>query len=79
MAANVDPGTTVTLAREAEEPDCEVCSVGGPAPDCSPAGKTLTDVANLTLEFSCPNPQNVYSVTIKKHIGERPVGLSEPG
>lgn len=67
---NVDSATTVVVKRDPEEPDCEVCSVDGSTPDCSPTEKTLTNVANLTLEFSCLNPQNVYNVMIKKHIGE---------
>lgn len=70
MVTTVDSSTTVVLKRDPEQADCEVCSADGPTPDCSPTEKTLSNVANLALEFSCSKPQNVYSVEIKKRIGK---------
>lgn len=75
MVTSVDSSTTVVVARDPAEADCEVCSADGSMPDCSPTGKTLTNVANLTLEFGCPKPQDVYSVRIQKHIGRRSVNF----
>lgn len=69
MVITVDSSTTVVLSRD-EEPECEVCSVGGATPDCSPSEKTLTNVEKLSLEFGCLKPQDVYSVKTKKLIGE---------
>lgn len=79
MSTTVDSSTTVVVERNPGEPDCEVCSVGELARSCSPTEQMLSNVANLTLEFSCPTPQNVFSVTIAKHIGERLVPVSAPG
>ncbi|KAF3834018.1 hypothetical protein F7725_025222 [Dissostichus mawsoni] len=67
MVITVDSSTTVVLSRY-EEPECEVCSVGGASPDCSPSEKTLTNVEKLSLEFGCLKPQDVYSVKTKKII-----------
>ncbi|KAL3043692.1 hypothetical protein OYC64_003534 [Pagothenia borchgrevinki] len=67
MVITVDSSTTVVLSRD-EEPECEVCSVGGATPDCSPSEKTLTNVEKLSLEFGCLKPQDVYSVKTKKII-----------
>ncbi|XP_056876742.1 CUB domain-containing protein 1-like [Takifugu flavidus] len=68
MITTVDSSTTVVVERDPGEPDCEVCSVDGSTPSCSPTEKMLSNVVNLTLEFSCPAPQNVFSVKITKHI-----------
>lgn len=79
MITTVDSSTTVVVERDPGEPDCEVCSVDGSTPSCSPTATTLSNVVNLTLEFSCPAPQNVFSVKITKHIGERFARLSGTG
>ncbi|XP_034561437.1 CUB domain-containing protein 1-like isoform X2 [Notolabrus celidotus] len=68
VVITVDPSTTVILNRDPKEPECEVCSVDGSAPNCSPTEKTLTNIENLSLEFSCLKPQDVYSVKMKKKI-----------
>lgn len=70
MVVTVDSSTTVVMSRDPRDPECEVCSVEGSTPNCSPTEKTLTSVENHSLEFSCPKPENVYSVEIKKKIGE---------
>lgn len=69
MLVSVDPTTTVAISRAAGEPECEVCSVDGSTPDCSPTEKTLTAGKTLSLEFGCPKPENVYKTKIKKMIG----------
>lgn len=70
MVVTVDSSTTVTMSRDPGDPECEVCSDEGSTRNCSPTEKTLNSVENLSLEFSCPKPENVYSVKIKKKIGE---------
>lgn len=60
----------VVLKRDPEEADCDMCYGGGSTPTCSPPEEMLTNVENLTLVFSCPKPQNVYTVEIKKGIGK---------
>lgn len=77
---NVDSSTTVVVQRDPEDADCELCTTfDGSTPDCSPTEKTLTNLVNLTLEFSCPQPQNVYSVKIKKRIGKSLINLLRTG
>ncbi|XP_067468699.1 CUB domain-containing protein 1 [Thunnus thynnus] len=68
MVITVDSTTTVVITRSPEEPECEVCSPDGSAPNCSPTEKTLTNVESLLLNFSCPKPQDVYSMKMKKTI-----------
>ncbi|KAM9384548.1 CUB domain-containing protein 1 [Pholidichthys leucotaenia] len=66
MVVSVDSSTTVILGKALEELACEVCIAKGTA--CSSTEKTLTSVENLSLEFSCPKPQDVYIVQVKKKI-----------
>lgn len=70
MVVNVDSSTTVAMSRDPKDPECEVCSIDGSTRKCSPTEETLTSVENHSLEFSCPKPENVYSVKIMKKIGE---------
>ncbi|XP_028255224.1 CUB domain-containing protein 1 [Parambassis ranga] len=68
MDITVDSSTTVVLSREVEEPECEVCTTEGSTRACSTKEKTLTNSENLSVEFSCPKPQDVFSVKMKKRI-----------
>ncbi|XP_041811381.1 CUB domain-containing protein 1 [Chelmon rostratus] len=68
VVVTVDSSTTVAISRNPEEPECEVCSGDGATPSCSPTEKSLTNAENLQLEFSCPKPEDVYSVKINKKI-----------
>lgn len=77
MVVNVDSSTTVDMSRDSGDPECEVCSIDASPHDCSPTEKTLTSVENHSLEFSCPKPENVYSVKIKKRIGENYIFVVE--
>lgn len=70
MVVSVDSTTTVDISRAAGEPACEVCSVDESTRDCGLTEKTLTSVENLSLEFGCPKPENVYTVMIMKNIGK---------
>lgn len=71
MAVTADPGTTVAISRVTDEMECNVCTKGGSNPTCSPTELTLTNPQNTSLEFSCPQPQDVFSVQVKRKIGER--------
>lgn len=70
MVISVDADTTVVLSGDPNEAECNVCSVGGSSPTCSPTGMTLSKGQTTTLEFSCPKPQDVFSVKMEKKIGE---------
>lgn len=64
MEVTVGASTEVVLSRKPSDPECEVCSGG----DCSDTGRTLTNVDKTALEFSCINPQDVYTVKITNKI-----------
>ncbi|KAM9737280.1 CUB domain-containing protein 1 [Menidia menidia] len=66
VVLNIGSGTTVVLSRNPELSECEVCTTDGSTPDCSSAQKTLTTAKDLSVEFSCPKPEDVFSVKIKK-------------
>lgn len=68
VVLSVNSSTTVVIRRDPEAPECDVCSLDGSTPQCATNEKTLTNVNNLSLEFSCLKPQDVYSVEIKKKI-----------
>ncbi|KAM9838797.1 CUB domain-containing protein 1 isoform 2-T2 [Aulostomus maculatus] len=68
MVVTVDSSTALTLSRDTQGPECEVCSGDGSAPSCDTTEKTLSNVESLPLEFSCLKPQDVYSVKMKKTI-----------
>lgn len=70
MDISTESGTTVVITRNPEEPECNVCSADGPDPTCHATELTLTNSQNTSLEFSCLKPQDVFSVHIKKKIGE---------
>lgn len=69
----IGPDLTVVLSRDPGEPECEVCILGGSAPDCSSTEKTLNRDTNsaekISLEFSCVKPQNVFNVKMTMKIG----------
>lgn len=64
MEVTVPAGAELVLSRKPSEPECDVCSGG----DCSDTGKTFTTAGKSTLEFSCANPQDAYSVKIANKI-----------
>ncbi|XP_029023232.1 CUB domain-containing protein 1 [Betta splendens] len=65
----IDSSTTVVLSRDPAAPECDVCSAEGSTSNCSPTTKTLTNVHNLSLDFSCQQPQDVYTATVQRKIG----------
>lgn len=69
MVITFDHSTTVVISRDPGEPECEVC-VDGSTTNCSPTDITVMNTAKLSLEFSCLRPQDMYSVKIRKEIGE---------
>ncbi|XP_022602881.1 CUB domain-containing protein 1-like [Seriola dumerili] len=68
MVLTVDSSTTVVFTRDPKGPECEVCTVDGSTPNCNPTEKRLSNAEKHSLEFSCPKPQDMYSVKIKKKI-----------
>ncbi|XP_037330983.2 CUB domain-containing protein 1 isoform X1 [Pungitius pungitius] len=68
MVVTVDSSTTAVVRRDPAAPECDVCSADGSTRECRANEKTLTNVENLSLEFSCLKPQDVFSVEVKKKI-----------
>lgn len=77
MAITADPGITVVIRRVTDEMECDVCTKDGSNPTCSPTELTLSNPQNTSLDFSCPQPQDVFNVQVKRKIGEGRFG-SDP-
>uniref|UniRef100_A0A3Q3AKK9 CUB domain containing protein 1a n=1 Tax=Kryptolebias marmoratus TaxID=37003 RepID=A0A3Q3AKK9_KRYMA len=67
-AVSIDPGFTVVLSRDAGAPECEVCVLGGSAPDCSATEKTLKSAEKISVAFRCLKSQDVFSVKMTSKI-----------
>lgn len=70
MVVTIDSSTAVELKRVLQEPECEICTTttAGTSTDCSSKGMTLAQEQNLSLEFSCLKPEDIYTVTIRRTI-----------
>ncbi|KAG7240166.1 hypothetical protein INR49_027304 [Caranx melampygus] len=66
---DVTSSTTVVFTRDAQGPECEVCTVdGSTTPNCNPTEQTLSSAEKHSLEFSCPKPQEMYNVKMTMKI-----------
>ncbi|CAK6965839.1 CUB domain-containing protein 1-like [Scomber scombrus] len=63
-----DPDTIITINRMSEEPDCSVCVDTAPNQKCHPTFLQLRDARNTSVEFTCPQPQDLFSVEINREI-----------
>uniref|UniRef100_A0A4W4E665 CUB domain containing protein 1a n=1 Tax=Electrophorus electricus TaxID=8005 RepID=A0A4W4E665_ELEEL len=61
-----EPGTRVIIRRSSEESNCTVCV--GEDPACSKT-KILSDPQNMTVEFTCPSPQDIFTVEVNRDLG----------
>ena len=69
MSVTPDPDTFITISRLTSEPDCSVCVDKPPKQKCDPKGLNLRDPRNTSIEFTCPQPQDVFNVEINREIG----------
>lgn len=69
MSVMPDPDTIITIRRLSSEPDCSVCMNKEPNQICNRKYLTLKDPYNTTVEFTCPRPQDVFTVEINREIG----------
>lgn len=69
MSVTPDPDTIILIQREPGEPDCSVCENVAPKQKCNPRRLELKDPTNTSVEFTCPRPQDVFSVNINRDIG----------
>ncbi|XP_068432185.1 CUB domain-containing protein 1 [Clinocottus analis] len=67
MSVKPDPDTIITISRVTSEPDCSVC-IKEPKQKCEPSWLALKDPSNTTVEFTCPQPQEVFTVEINRDI-----------
>ncbi|XP_056154697.1 CUB domain-containing protein 1 [Lampris incognitus] len=68
MTVTADYNTNIMISRTNKEPDCSVCIDEEPNQKCSPKDLSLKDPRNTSVEFSCPQPQDVFSVEINREI-----------
>ncbi|KAG7225465.1 hypothetical protein INR49_027460 [Caranx melampygus] len=68
MSVTPDPNTIIIITRVAEEPDCSVCMDDAPKQICNPRYLRITDPRNTSVEFTCPRPQDIFSVEINREI-----------
>lgn len=64
------------INRVGQEPDCSVCENEGSSQVCDPRHLTLKDATNASVEFTCPQPQDVFAVEINREIGTTTTDLS---
>lgn len=69
MSVTPEPDTIVIISRVTHEPDCSVCVDEPPNQLCKPDVLTLRDPRNTSIEFTCPQPQDVFHVEINREIG----------
>ncbi|XP_047461686.1 CUB domain-containing protein 1 [Mugil cephalus] len=68
MSVTPDPDTIIIIKRMNKESDCSVCEGKPPQQKCTPQILRLTLAKNTSLEFTCPRPQDVFSVEINREI-----------
>lgn len=68
MSVQPDPDTIISISRSTSEPECNVCENKEPTPICKPNYFTLKDPRNTSVEFTCPQPQDIFNVEINREI-----------
>ncbi|XP_060949364.1 CUB domain-containing protein 1 [Limanda limanda] len=68
VSVTPDPETIIMISRVSEEPDCSVCVGTAPEQKCNPKEMKITEPRNTSVEFTCPNPQEVFKVEIIRDI-----------
>lgn len=76
MWVSPKPDTIIRVVRVQEELDCSVCENRASGQVCEPKGLTLKDATNASVEFTCPQPQDVFAVEINREIGAITSGLT---
>lgn len=60
--------TRIIITKVNEKLDCSVCTVMAPNQKCSPKTLSLIAPCNVSVEFTCPRPQDVFSVEVNREI-----------
>lgn len=69
MSVSPNPNTIIKINRADEEADCSVCEQQGSSQLCNPKHLTLEGSTNTSVEFTCPQPQDAFTVEINREIG----------
>lgn len=69
MWVSPNPDTIIRIRRVGQEPDCSVCESKDSGQVCDPNHLTLKEATNASVEFTCPQPQEVFAVEINREIG----------
>lgn len=67
MEVTPDPNTRIVITSTTPEPDCSVCKTVDSKQQCSTRQLRLSDPSSV--EFTCPKPQDVFSVEINRELG----------
>ncbi|XP_041638093.1 CUB domain-containing protein 1-like [Cheilinus undulatus] len=62
-----DSDTIISISRMSDEPQCDVC-VNKTTRICHSTEISLTDPLNISVEFTCPQPQELFNVEINREI-----------
>uniref|UniRef100_A0A3P9M052 CUB domain containing protein 1a n=1 Tax=Oryzias latipes TaxID=8090 RepID=A0A3P9M052_ORYLA len=68
MPVHLDQDVVVTIHRNAAEPECSVCVGKAPDQACDPQYQRLTYSPDMSVEFTCPNPQEIFKMDINREI-----------
>lgn len=69
MSVSPKPDTIITINRVGQETDCSVCENEGSSQKCNQNHLVLKDATNVSVEFTCPQPQDVFAIVINREIG----------
>lgn len=70
MTVTIGPSSTVVLSRDPGETECEVCVTDGASPQCSSTDQTLKSAGDISLEFRCLKPEDVFTMKMITIIGK---------
>ncbi|XP_015232450.1 PREDICTED: CUB domain-containing protein 1 [Cyprinodon variegatus] len=68
MSVTSDPKTKVIISRKDKKPDCEICATIKSVQECNELKVTLDSPHSTPVEFTCSEPQSIFSVEINREI-----------
>ncbi|XP_061676391.1 CUB domain-containing protein 1 isoform X2 [Syngnathoides biaculeatus] len=68
LSVTPDPETIIIITRDTMDPDCSVCVDKVPKQTCDPKSIILRESRNTSVEFTCPHPEEVFTVEINREI-----------
>uniref|UniRef100_A0A3B3VEF5 CUB domain containing protein 1a n=1 Tax=Poecilia latipinna TaxID=48699 RepID=A0A3B3VEF5_9TELE len=68
MYVTSDPNTNLIITKVDKEADCQICVTEASKQTCKPQMYRLKNLRNASVDFTCPQPQKVFTVEINKDI-----------